>query len=197
MTSFLHVKLINSTQLSRAISHALRHEPWLYELELDDEGWVEVTSLLAALRQQGSEWSNLARTDIEQMIGTSEKRRHELIGDRIRALYGHSLPGKLQRVRAEPPVTLFHGTTPEVAELILLGGLKPMGRQYVHLSTDERTAAEVGRRKSKQPILLRVRSSAAHQNGIAFYVGNENVWLADFVAPEFVERLNEQTRTAD
>lgn len=27
-------------KLSRAVSHALRHEPWLYELELDGEGWT-------------------------------------------------------------------------------------------------------------------------------------------------------------
>ena len=28
--------------LSEAVSHALRHEPWLYELELDDAGWAPV-----------------------------------------------------------------------------------------------------------------------------------------------------------
>jgi putative RNA 2'-phosphotransferase len=26
------------TELNKAVSHALRHEPWLYKLELDDEG---------------------------------------------------------------------------------------------------------------------------------------------------------------
>lgn len=37
-------------KLSRAVSHALRHEPWLYELELDGEGWTSVDDLLQALR---------------------------------------------------------------------------------------------------------------------------------------------------
>ncbi|NTW40943.1 MAG: RNA 2'-phosphotransferase, partial [Cellulomonadaceae bacterium] len=36
--------------LSRVVSHALRHEPWLYELELDEAGWVSVQSLVEALR---------------------------------------------------------------------------------------------------------------------------------------------------
>jgi hypothetical protein len=35
-------------QLSRVPSHALRHEPLLYELELDADGWVAV----AALREE-------------------------------------------------------------------------------------------------------------------------------------------------
>jgi hypothetical protein len=38
--------------LSRAVSHALRHEPWLYELELDAEGWASVKSVLIALGKQ-------------------------------------------------------------------------------------------------------------------------------------------------
>jgi putative RNA 2'-phosphotransferase len=37
--------------LSRAVSHALRHEPWIYELELDQEGWADVGALLTALGQ--------------------------------------------------------------------------------------------------------------------------------------------------
>ena len=28
---------LNDVDLNRAVSHALRQEPWLYELELDDE----------------------------------------------------------------------------------------------------------------------------------------------------------------
>ena len=41
---------INLTDASRVASHALRHEPWLYELDLDDDGWVATDALLAALR---------------------------------------------------------------------------------------------------------------------------------------------------
>lgn len=106
------------TQISKAMSRVLRHEAWLYELELDDEGWVSMADLLTAL------------------------------------LYGHSVPGKLRRLRADPPAALFHGTAPGVAESIHCEGLKAMARQYVHLSADERTALEVGRRKSPSPVLF-------------------------------------------
>jgi hypothetical protein len=40
------------TELSKAVSHALRHEPWLYELELDDAGWTPVDALVNALSQE-------------------------------------------------------------------------------------------------------------------------------------------------
>ena len=174
------------SNLSRAVSHALRHEPWLYELELDDEGWASVESILVGLRKERPEWADLCEADLTRMIEVSSKRRHEVKGGRIRALYGHSIAGKLKRTPATPPGVLFHGTAPEVVSLIKSSGLLPMGRQYVHLSVDEATAVEVGRRKAKKPTILRVMAAEAHAKAIHFYEGNEKVWLADSVPPDFI-----------
>ncbi|MFO0264450.1 MAG: RNA 2'-phosphotransferase, partial [Planctomycetota bacterium] len=44
-----------------------------------------------------------------------------------------------------------------------------------------------GKRKAKEPVLLRVRSLEASESGVAFYEGNEKVWLADAIPPEFIE----------
>lgn len=175
------------TPLSRAVSHALRHEPWLYELELDDEGWVLVEALLAALRIEQPTWASLGRADLEEMIARSDKKRHELDGHRIRALYGHSTAQKLLKEPAIPPARLYHGTSAETAVLIRADGLKPMGRQYVHLSAEMAIADQVGRRKAKMPVILQVRAAEAHAEGIAFYRGNDIVWLADKISPTFIE----------
>lgn len=179
---------ISRNELSRAISHALRHEPWLYELELDEEGWTPVEALVTALRQAGPEWAAVSRAAIAEVIAKSDKQRHELVGDRIRALYGHSVPGKLRIDAATPPAVLLHGTSPQVAEVIMREGLKPMGRQYVHLSMDEETAEAVGRRKSPAPVILRIDAAAARANGVVFYAGNDKVWLADAVPARFITK---------
>ena len=172
--------------LSRLVSQVLRHEPWLFELELDQDGWVSVESVLPALRQQQSEWANLSESDLAYMIEVSAKRRHEMRDGRIRALYGHSTPSRINRTPVSPATVLFHGTAPEIVPLIMTSGLMPMGRQYVHLSADIPTALEVGRRKAKKPIILRVLSATAASEGVRFYEGNEKVWLADHVPPQFI-----------
>jgi RNA 2'-phosphotransferase, Tpt1 / KptA family len=59
--------------LSKTISHALRHEPWLYELELDDEGWVPVDELFGSLRKEKPEWTSLTEADLAEMIARSDK----------------------------------------------------------------------------------------------------------------------------
>lgn len=179
---------MDTRALSKTISHALRHAPWVYELELDDEGWTPLDALLSALGERRDVWDGLTVPDIAAMIAASDKQRFEIDGGRIRAMYGHSLDGKLHRTAAAPPEILLHGTSPKAAGLILQSGLKPMGRQYVHLSADRETAVLVGRRKSHDPVILEILSAAAAAAGHAFYLGNQNVWLADTVAPEFIRK---------
>jgi putative RNA 2'-phosphotransferase len=182
----MSIFMSDSSRLSRVVSHALRHEPWLYELELDEEGWVTVEELLSALRPEKAEWACLNESDLAEMIAHSDKKRHELKDGKIRAIYGHSTPYKLLKEPSEPPAVLFHGTSPEAAEQIRKDGLKPMWRQYVHLSVDQKTAEQVGRRKAKNPVLFVVDAAMAHAAGVSFYRGNDLIWLADSVPSEFV-----------
>lgn len=187
---------IDLRDVSRIASHALRHEPWLYELELDEQGWVTVEAFLAALRGERRAWGSLTEADLVAMIEQSDKKRHELRDGRIRALYGHSTPQKLLKEPAQPPAVLYHGTAPDVAERIRADGLRPMGRQYVHLTTDTEMAMQVGRRKADAPIILTVNAAQAHGSGVAFYRGNDRVWLADVIPPSFIAELEEGSHVA-
>ncbi|GBF72219.1 RNA 2'-phosphotransferase [Paenibacillus sp. 598K] len=176
---------MDDAKLSKEVSYALRHAPWEYELELDDEGWVTVEQLLSALRQD-HRWTSLQESDLARMIARSDKQRHELNGGKIRALYGHSVPERIVKVRSSPPQTLYHGTTQPLLETILREGLRPMQRQYVHLSVDTATALTVGRRKTPSPVLLRIDAMEAERDGVAFYMGNHSIWLADAIPPAFL-----------
>ncbi len=174
------------TRLSKAMTHALRHEPWRYGLELDEEGWVAVDDLVAALRRHSARWRELTRADIAEVVATSDKNRFELTERAVRARYGHSVPGRIRQQPATPPERLYHGTPPEALVGIVEQGLLPMRRQYVHLSVDRATATQVGRRRSPRPVVLVVRAREAHVAGVRFWRGNEIVWLADRVPPEFI-----------
>jgi putative RNA 2'-phosphotransferase len=175
--------------LSKTVSHALRHAPWLYELEPDGEGWVPVRDLLEDLKQR-RRWRDLTEDRLAAIAESGDKRRFELRDSKIRALYGHSLPGRLSREPAEPPEVLYHGTSPGATSAILGKGLKPMKRQYVHLSADIPTALEVGRRKAEKPVILVVDAERAHQDGIRFYRGNDRVWLADEIPAAYIWRIS-------
>ncbi|MBN1680664.1 MAG: RNA 2'-phosphotransferase [Anaerolineae bacterium] len=174
-------------RLSKTVARALRHAPRDYDLDLDPEGWVAIDDLLAALRPRRREWRNLAADDLTAMLEQATKRRYEICDERIRAYYGHSVPERIEKEPAVPPDILFHGTTPDAAETILHDGLRSMSRQYVHLSTDRETAHLVGGRRTPDPVILTILAAEAHRAGVAFYEGNDDVWLADAVPPEFIQ----------
>jgi putative RNA 2'-phosphotransferase len=169
---------MHDVRLSKRMSHALRHAPWLYELELDEAGWTSVADLLAALR--------VSRAQLESVVAESPKQRFELAGDRVRARYGHSVPGRIAGVPATPPAELFHGTSASAAARILREGLLPMRRQYVHLSVTTEMAESVGRRKGGRIRVLTIDTPAALAAGVEFLRGNEIVWLAEHVPAEFL-----------
>jgi len=173
-------------KISRTISYALRHHPDDFELVLDDEGWVSVPGLLTALGERNHEQTTVE--DIVAIMAQSDKQRFEMRDGMIRAYYGHSIPQKVLRELAIPPATLFHGTTQEAVKAIEVEGLKPMGRQYVHLSDEEATARTVALRRTSHPVILRINALQAHEHGIKFYYGNDMVWLADSIPADFIRK---------
>jgi putative RNA 2'-phosphotransferase len=174
-------------RLSKTISFALRHKPWVFELELEAEGWVDVEMLLDVLRRDRPEWRGLTLADIERMMARADKQRFELKDGRIRARYGHSVVNSVLQISAEPPERLVHGTAADIVPLIMQEGLKPMRRQFVHLSVDKETALQVARRKSATIALIRVDAQRAYDAGVRFYRGNDKVWLADSIPPAYLE----------
>lgn len=180
---------MNFTQLSKTVSMALRHVPEKFGLTLSQEGWVQINDLIESLGNFEKKWVGVTKDDLLQMDAQSGKKRFEIEGDNIRVLYGHSTKEtQISYDAIEPPEILYHGTSAEAAELIFAGGLKPMGRQYVHLSDKIETATIVGKRKEKQPVLLIVTAKQAFADGIKFFHGNDNTWLAEPIAAKYITK---------
>ena len=172
--------------LSKEISYALRHAPWEYELEMDEQGWVAVQQLLSALRSS-KKWESVSEDDLNEIMEHSDKKRFEIKEGRIRAFYGQSIPMKILKEERMPPGILYHGTARRFLESIRQNGLLPQGRQYVHLSQDVETAEIVGKRHDNKPCILVIDAERAWNDGIKFYIGNEKVWLADAIPAQYIE----------
>lgn len=60
---------MNLKELSKEISYALRHAPWEYELELDEEGFVPIEQLIHALNEGGSYDRPVTKEDQDLLPG--------------------------------------------------------------------------------------------------------------------------------
>ena len=85
----------------------------------------------------------------------------------------------------EPPDLLYHGTATRFLPTILEEGLKPMSRQYVHISSDLETAIQIGKRHGK-PVVLVIRARDFVNDGHQLYRSSNGVWLDAAVECKYV-----------
>lgn len=174
---------IDFIQLSKTVSHALRHEPQSYNLNLDKQGWALLSDLVIALNSKGIQ---VDENDICTMGELSEKKRHQILNGKIRAYYGHSIENKILKHSTEPPEFLYHGTTQNNLNSIVEKGLLPMERQYVHLSINKKTAAIVGSRREGELVVLKIKAKEAYLNNIQFYKEDNGIWLSDPISSKYI-----------
>lgn len=176
------------TELSKLVSYALRHRPWEFELELDADGWVTVEQLVEALRGERG-WESLRAVDLEAMVAAAPRPRHELRDGRIRARYGHSVPGRIEHDVEPSPGRVFHGTARSALVGIARDGLLPRRRQYVHLARRPELAVRIGRRHDTEPVVLEIDGIAAAAGGVRFYRAGDEIVLAEQIPPQFIRNL--------
>lgn len=167
------------------MSYVLRHRPDEFGLVLDQEGFVPIKELLQAMKEEDG-WTYLRMNHIEEVLRGDERERFEFEENRIRARYGHSLPVRFHEGSVVPPSILYHGTRNKAYPHIMEEGLRPMGRQYVHLSASEGLALRIGKRHDPRPVLITVQALRAHEEGISFYRPNELIYLTESLAPKFL-----------
>jgi putative RNA 2'-phosphotransferase len=171
-------------QLSKFLSLILRHQPQRFGVTLDAEGYAALDDVLLAVRRR---FPRITLTDIHDVVSSIEpdKQRFSILDGEIRANYGHSLPGHIEQVAADPPEVLLHGTARTNVASILANGLAPMRRQYVHMTTERALAERIGARHGDACVLT-VAAAQAAAEGVMFHRANPSFWLAKAVPARYI-----------
>lgn len=165
------------------MSLVLRHAPEKYMLELDDQGFVPVDKLAAALAER---FPYATREYIEKFVAGNGARRFVVEDGRVAARYGHSIQVTIESAPVDPPEFLFLGASSHLRERVLSQGLQPDERKWVHLSATVEEARSIGSRKSPHPLILRIHTARARDAGIEFFAAG-HLFLCREVPPEAVE----------
>lgn len=172
--------------VSKYISLILRHKPETIGITLDEHGWADIGELIGGIAKT-KEGFNMEI--LEEIVKTDSKQRYSFNEDKtlIRANQGHSIPVDVELKKCEPPEYLWHGTGEKYVKSIDEMGLIRKSRLYVHLSADEKTALNVGKRHGK-PVVYKVLSKKMYDDGIEFYLSENKVWLTKNVPVEYLEK---------
>ena len=176
---------MDKTAISKQVSYWLRHDP--EGLDMDENGYVEIDELLEKLKER---FPDVDKETLEE-INNEGKRRYDIDGNKIRAIYGHSINIDIDLPQDKDVKELYHGTTSDSAYKILREGLKPRDRDRVHLSATKEIAEEVGERRTNDPVILKVDvESAREEDGINFHKATDKIYLSDSIPPKFIDRAD-------
>lgn len=176
---------IDKARMLRTLCCALRHEPWKFDIDLNEEGFGSLDALVQSLCKRRKEYRATAPEILMHTICELDSERFEVRHRMIRARYGHSFPVRRIGTAEAPPELLYHGTTGNTSFTINQFGLQPMDRFFVHLTSSLDYAASVGTAKG-EPFILRVRAMLAFDAGVPFYRANSHVWLTNEIPAAFL-----------
>jgi putative RNA 2'-phosphotransferase len=172
------------TRLSRLVALVLRHRPEDVGISLDAGGYADLNELAAALAAQPG-WESITPRDL-LLLAAADPRRYEVRDGRIRARYGHTVAVREPGEPAVPPEWLYVAVPPAELPAVAEAGLRPAGRQHVHLSATPQAALQVGQRHAPDAVVVVVFARRARAAGIEFRRAGPGLYLSGSIAPEFV-----------
>ena len=172
----------STVRVSKLLSLMLRHRPEAFGIEVDGYGYAEFDAVISALKKQDA---RIEAGDVEALVYRADKKRFEIADNRIRARYGHSIAMELGTDPVEPPEHLYKGSGASEVEDILRSGLKPVDRQYVHLSFEAAVARRLAEYRGEPGAVIRVDARRAAADGIQFFDCGPTI-LAREIPSEFL-----------
>jgi putative RNA 2'-phosphotransferase len=166
---------------SKYLALLLRHNPDAGPIVVDPFGWADVKEVLSVL--------NMTSSDLIRLVNGDDKQRYAFSKDmtRIRANQGHSIDVLIDMevyVPTEGEV-FYHGTVNRAVKTILLEGLKPMSRQFVHMTKDRDLALKTGSRRG-EPVLLQIDAFGLRERGIEILRSQNDVFQTKSVPREII-----------
>jgi len=168
------------------MSYWLRHDP--EDMEMDERGFVKLEDLIEKLSER---FPDVTRELVEEIVNEG-KKRYEIDNDKIRATYGHSLDIDPDLTADEEVKSLYKGTTSKGAYKMLINGIECRDRNMVHLSSTKDQAEKIGKRRTDNPVILKVDAKSARENGLKFYKATENIYLSSDIPVKYIEKCEDQ-----
>lgn len=172
-------------KVSVSMCYLLRHGAIKENVNIDAKGFVYISDVLHWLNTH-SENLNCDLNMLDEIVVEDEKRRYEIVEDKIRCVQGHSIlieEAPLSQYKGD----IYHGTSKRFLKAILKSGLNGQLRNHVHMSKDIETATAVGNRHGESVVLKISHEAFSDDNPLL--ESSNGVLLAKHIDPKYIEVL--------
>jgi putative RNA 2'-phosphotransferase len=149
---------------------------------MDSRGWVDLTKL-GQVVQNRHHWAS--KELVIALVESDSKQRYEILNDKVRARYGHSVNVELDHPENKLPM-LYYGASEEEADRILEIGLKSASQKYVHLSTTPEKAWHVATFRTGNPRVIQADAALAKADGVKMMTVNDDIVISETIPARFL-----------
>ena len=153
---------------------------------MDEYGFIPLDEVVEVVQERYDEATDEA---VRELVSDSRQHRFEIVDERIRALYGHSFFVEMDGEAMDPPERLYMGTTVSAGRQMKKGGIQPVDRSYLHLSTSYESAESRSRQVGTPCVAEVLAKKAYDEESIEFYERGAVV-LTREIPPEFVGEVH-------
>jgi putative RNA 2'-phosphotransferase len=175
------VKLRNTQKLAKFIAYVLGRRPDEFGLIPQKEGFFNIKEVLKALHEEEG-WRHVRRANLNDVAMIVSPAPVEIDGNRIRARDRAQLPCVTQVAHA--PKLLYLPIRNRAYPAVVEKGIPAGPRPPLVLSSDEKMARRIGRRRDQHPVMLTVHVAKSLQHGTRFKQYGEQLFLADVIYPD-------------
>ena len=171
--------------LSRLMSYILGTRPDEFGLLPDKEGYITIKEFLQAINEEPN-MAYVRESHLREVLLHDKDGIFEVDGKKIRSTKRDFRPVNKEQDLTPPSKILFKGVKRKAYPYILKSGLLPGSKDHVVMTTNKDLALRIARRLDQDPIIIEIRAVAAMENGIAFYLFGDSLYLADRVPVNFI-----------
>ena len=188
------------TRLSHKLSAILRHGNDGFTNRIDRNGYILISELIA--HSNFCQQHGISRNDIEEVVKNCQKQRFKIEGNRIKATQGHTIniqDDTLKLLSIEDLSSfenVTHGTYYKSITPIKAQGISRMTRNHIHLTASDAVGEHgvISGFRASTEILIYIDTGKAHNNGVQFYLSENNVILTPgdengFLKPDFFLKI--------
>lgn len=167
-------------EIAKFLSYVLGRRPDEFGLVPDENGYVKIKELIKAVCEENG-WKSFRKASIQEVLLTVEEPPIEVDDNRIRAKIRDKIV--IPQDVEQPPKLLFTCVRRKAHPFVIENGIRPMGHDYILLSSDETLAKRIGERIDRPPVMLTVQTQACLDHGVSFKKIGECLFLAAYIPP--------------
>lgn len=202
LCKILNVKLsFNQREYIRGtFCYVLRHK-----LKINKDGkaspWMLIDDFIKMSIECNNVLSIFSKKEILDLIKLDEEGRYTIKNNLIKVNYGHSceiIGNNFQNIK--PPSILYHLTFSCFIDKIKKEGLTSQNRKFVFLTPSKEKAKSYSKKINnknfiktygkQEPILLKINSSQAYNDGIKFFNISNNIICSKSIPFKYIEILD-------